>query len=221
MKGRIVPEVDQAFLHKCQRLAALLRLESSNRKNTYAAYCELQEWLQLGHGHFSRVFEHPKWSGLVFKFSGPAHFGYNARLARRPTVRSDAWPVFARHCWKFPHPNLPAILHFEQMSPRYSWAIMPKYSSLVDCWYDMIPRVDNEAPDTWAGEVGQALVSGGSGLQRRTWLMPIHTMVESLGISVDVHQENVMLDEVNNCFILTDPFSFMPEPGIEVQYASS
>lgn len=149
-------------------------------------------WRLLGDGWFSRVYAHRDFPEYAVKVSGPAGFGCGSASRCRP--RSDAWPIFAEHCKNNPHKHLPKILHLERMSPRYAWAVMPRY-------YAMDMALHREIWDRW-----RSILHGGKDTSE-PWLWPIVSMARSLCIEVDLHPANVMQD-AEGVLILNDPFSF-------------
>lgn len=156
-------------------------------------------WTLLGSGHYGEAWSHCACPDSVVKISGPASWGKLGREHYRyNTYALDAWPVFARHCMAHPHKNLPAILHFEQVSPSMAWAIMPRYGF-----------VESSMSENFRRKVSDALRGLNPVHQPAAdeWLWPLRQMCDALEFTVDVHHGNVMRDTHSNEFILTDPFS--------------
>lgn len=153
-------------------------------------------WHGLGAGHFGEAWEHKDHQGFVVKISGRAGFGHGDMRKEKPSL--DGWPAFAQHCQAHPHPNLPNILHFERLSVGISYGIMPVYLA-IDSW--------GNANDSAIVAKWQDHLKDGKGAPE--WMWPIIGMRYALGMDVDLHGGNVMVDPTTREYIMTDPFSFV------------
>lgn len=151
---------------------------------------------KIGCGHFGEAWEHDDHPGYVVKISGRAGFGDNFVYSKKP--RLDGWPTFAQHCQAHPHPNLPKILHFERLSVGVSFGIMPRYEAI---------NASHGSADAAVLSKWCAYLVGGNGAPE--WLWPIIGMGDALGMRVDLHGGNVMMDMDTGEYIMTDPFSFV------------
>lgn len=156
----------------------------------------LPGWTKLGAGHFGEAWGHADHTGYVVKISGRAAFGAGALCTEKPSL--DGWPTFAQHCRAHPHPNLPKILHFERLSVGISFGIMPYYKGIDP---DGV-TADGEIVSQW-----RDYLAGGKGAPE--WMWPIIGMRGALGMVVDLHDGNVMMDMDTGDYIMTDPFSFV------------
>lgn len=183
----------KGFIRLCQEFVAVRR-----HKHGRFPRGAPPGWEELGAGHFGEAWAHRRFPALALKISGPGYWGcrparYVHRNIHEGGVAYDAWPVYAEYCRDNPGEHLPDILHFETVSRGISWAILPRYES---------PEYgDNAARD----EARYALRRGISGLRG------VRRMRDSMGLQVDVHHGNVMLDPANGAWVLTDPFSFSGE----------
>ena len=153
----------------------------------------LPGWRDIGSGYYGEAWLREDYPGLVVKISGRAGFGTNAISCTEPEL--DGWPVFAEHCLANPHPNLPRIMYFERLSLGVSFGIMPRYEAIDEEGYD-----DEEILGEW-----RDYLEGGRGSP--SWMWPIIGMRSALGMRVDLHSGNVMLDRNTGEYIMTDPFS--------------
>lgn len=187
------------FIAKARALVFYRKLKVRRARRGGEIWCDnrgLPGWGMLDYGHFGEVWEHKDNPGCVVKISGRAGFGEGAIYTKKPAL--DGWPTFAQHCQAHPHPNLPKIMHFERLSVGISFGIMPYYESIdaygvsadgeiVSEWRDYLEGV-KDAPE---------------------WMWPIIGMREALGMRVDLHGGNVMMDSDTGEYIMTDPFSFV------------
>lgn len=181
--------------NKVRRAKALARRTNDSRRMEYDNY-GLSGWTRLGSGHFGEAWEHADHLGLVVKISGRAGFGESCgRTDIEPSL--DGWPTFAQHCLAHPHPNLPKILHFERLTVGISFGIMPHYKSIDPYSEDAGDEIVSEWRDYLEGAKGAP-----------EWMWPIIGMRGALGMRVDLHSGNVMLDDTGE-YIMTDPFSFV------------
>lgn len=186
------------FVNKARALAFYRKLKVRRARRDGEEWCDdkgLPGWTRLGCGHFGEVWEHPDHPGYVVKISGRAGFGEDAVHTKKPSL--DGWPTFAQHCQANPHPNLPKILHFERLSVGISFGIMPYYRNIDTCDDD-----DDAIVSEWL-----AYLDGEPGAPE--WMWPIIGMSGALSMRVDLHSGNVMWDEYNGEYIMTDPFSFV------------
>lgn len=187
------------FIAKARALALYRKLKVRRARRDGEKWCDekgLPEWTMLGYGHFGEVWEHADHEGYVVKISGRAGFGVGAVHTTKPSL--DGWPTFAQHCQANPHPNLPKILHFERLSVGISFGIMPCYDE-INAYGGL---ADVEIVTQWRDYLG-----GGKGAPE--WMWPIIGMRGALGMRVDLHRGNVMLDSDTGEYIMTDPFSFV------------
>lgn len=153
-------------------------------------------WRIIGAGHFSQVFEHPDYPGLVLKLScrgGSWGSSYSKKSAFRDEgayTRHDAWQPFAKMCMLHPAPHLPVIYAYEQLTQSYAIAIMKRYEDAYD-------RQDTLRM-AWAEWLNGAE-------KAPAWMWPAIQMREMMSLSVDLHGANVMMD--GGMLIMTDPFS--------------
>jgi len=166
-------------------------------------------WLRVGAGHYGEAWAHDNWPNLILKISGRASWGnawldVDACTGDQPIwcKRLDAWPVFARHCQAHPHPMLPKIMHFEQVTQGMSWAIMPRYQKYY-------------GPDVWGDDSEvQAIAQKLAGKMTcpEQWMWPLIQMADALNMSVDLHSHNVMM----HCeqLVIIDPFSNVHEVDV-------
>lgn len=187
------------FIVKARALAFYRKLKVRRARREGKAWCDskgLAGWTKMGAGHFGEAWEHEDHLGYVVKISGRAAFGVDAVHSEDPSL--DGWPTFAQHCKAHPHPNLPKILHFERLSVGISFGIMPYYVN-IDPYGT---TADDEIVSQWRN-----YLEGGKGAPE--WLWPIIGMRGALGMRVDLHSGNVMMDMDTGEYIMTDPFSFV------------
>ena len=153
----------------------------------------LPGWRYIGSGYYGEAWLREDYPGLVVKISGRAGFGTNAISCTEPEL--DGWPVFAEHCLANPHPNLPRIMYFERLSLGVSFGIMPRYEAIDEAGY-----AGAETIEKWRN-----YLQGDRGSP--SWMWPIIGMRSALGMRVDLHSGNVMLDRNTGEYIMTDPFS--------------
>lgn len=193
-------QLSPEFIGKARALAFYRKLKVRRARQEgeggYADTEGLAGWRRIGAGHFGEAWQHAEHGSLVVKISGRGGFGYGSMGNEEP--RLDGWPVFAQHCQANPHPNLPNILHFERLSVGISWGVMPRYES-VDIYSN---SCDEEIVTEW-----RDYLEGEKGAPE--WLWPIIGMRGALGMEVDLHRGNVMLDTTTGEYIMTDPFSFV------------
>jgi len=187
------PEVLPEFTRKAREFFYLRRHKASQHKpgpkNEQSWW---NGWEKLGSGLYGEAWMHRDYPELVIKISGPSGWGYDYdRGVYQNGGEHDAWPVFARHCQAHPHPHLPEILHFEQVSQGMAWAVMPKYEQ----W-----------PDT-DDEFLQIQADLQAGTSEHAWVWPLNQMCATLGFNVDLHDGNVMGHPDTGDWIITDPFS--------------
>jgi len=176
------------------------------RRHKHSASCRVEIlresygcWYRLGSGFYGEAWAHTGFYGLVLKISGPA--GWGCPTLNQPHwsaadyggMRLDAWPLFARHCMAHPYKNLPEIMHFEQVTQRMAWAVMPRYD-VVYCMPYGAMEVRNALEGDALGPVAE-------------WIWPLVQMASGLHIEVDLHTNNVMEDPVTGEWIILDPFS--------------
>lgn len=181
----------QAFVDKCHRMVAVRRHKLARRDERPPS---VPGWTLIGTGHFGEAWVHDEHPDLVLKISGPAGWGggYRAYVGDIGHTRYDAWPVYARYCMQNPGLHLPKIYHLEQVSRGIAWGVMPRYND----------------GDTIARDAARRALRGGS-----HGLAGVRQMRDAMGLSVDVHEGNVMRCPETNDWILTDPFSFQDEDG--------
>lgn len=187
------------FIAKARALAFYRKLKVRRAHRADNLWCDgdgLTGWEQIGSGHFGEAWEHESHLGCVVKISGRAGFGDNFVGTEKPSL--DGWPTFAQHCQAHPHPNLPKILHFERLSMGISFGIMPFYEK-IDTSYG---SDDYTIVSQWRG-----YLDGTPGAP--AWMWPIIGMRGALGMRVDLHGGNVMMDMDTGEYIMTDPFSFV------------
>ena len=187
------------FIAKARALAFYRKFKVRRARRDGENRCDvkgLPGWTKLGIGYFSEAWEHYDHLGYVVKISGRADFGGGALHDEKPSL--DGWPTFAQHCQAHPHPNLPKIMHFERLSVGISFGIMPYYIS-IDPHGE---TADGEIVSQWRG-----YLDGGKGAPE--WMWPIIGMCGALGMTVDLHGGNVMMDDGTGEYIMTDPFSFV------------
>lgn len=187
------------FIVKARALAFYRKFKVRRARREGKAWCDskgLAGWTKMGAGHFGEAWEHEDHLGYVVKISGRAAFGVDAIHSEDPSL--DGWPTFAQHCKAHPHPNLPKILHFERLSVGISFGIMPYYGN-IDPYGT---TADDEIVSQWRN-----YLEGGKGAPE--WLWPIIGMRGALGMRVDLHSGNVMMDMDTGEYIMTDPFSFV------------
>ena len=187
------------FIAKARAIAFYRKFKVRRARREGETWCDnkgLPGWTKLGSGHFGEAWEHADHPGYVVKISGRAAFGGDSIRTEKPSL--DGWPTFAQHCQAHPHPNLPKILHFERLSVGISFGIMP-------CYQDIEPygvSADGELVSEW-----RHYLEGGKGAPE--WMWPIIGMRGALGMRVDLHGGNVMMDMDTGEYIMTDPFSFV------------
>ena len=187
------------FITKARALAFYRKLKVRRARRDGKSRCDnegLPGWKKIGCGHFGEAWEHADHPGYVVKIRGRGGFGDNFICSKKP--RLDGWPTFAQHCQAHPHPNLPKILHFERLSVGVSFGIMPFYEE-IDASYG---SADCAILSQWCGYLG-----GEPGAP--AWMWPIIGMSDALGMRVDLHGGNVMMDMDTGEYIMTDPFSFV------------
>ena len=187
------------FITEARALAFYRKLKVRRQRRIGGWQCDnkgLPGWKQIGTGHFGEAWEHADHPGYVVKISGRAGFGDN--LVCRVKPRLDGWPTFAQHCQANPHTNLPKILHFERLSVGVSFGIMPFYEEINPSY----GSDDDAIVSQWRG-----YLDGTPGAP--AWMWPIIGMRGALGMSVDLHSGNVMMDMDTGEYIMTDPFSFV------------
>ena len=179
----------QAFVDKCHRMVAVRRHKLAGRDERPSS---VPGWTLIGTGHFGEAWVHADHPDLVLKIRGPAGWGngYRAYDEDIGHTRYDAWPIFARYCLQNPGRHLPKIYHLDQVSRGIAWGVMPRY---VDG--DTITR----------NAARQALLAGSHGLAG------VRQMRDAMGLTVDVHEGNVMRCPETYDWVLTDPFSFQDE----------
>ena len=187
------------FIAKARAIAFYrkFKVRRARRARRGERWCDskgLPGWTKIGAGFFGEAWEHEEHLGYVVKISGRAAFGNDVVHDKKPLM--DGWPTFAQHCQAHPHPNLPKILHFERLSVGISFGIMPYYEKIEP--YGEAGEVVSE----WRYHLG-----GGKGAP--TWMWPIIGMRGALGMQVDLHGGNVMMDMDTGEYIMTDPFSFV------------
>ena len=184
------------FIAKARALAFYRKFKVLRARREGAKWCDsngLPGWTKVGSGFFGEACEHEDHPGYVVKISGRAGFGVGDMYDTKPSL--DGWPTFAQHCQAHPHPNLPKILHFERLSVGISFGIMPYYRSIDPCYV-----AANEIVSEW-----RDYLDGGKGAPE--WMWPIIGMRGALGMCVDLHSGNVMMDMDTGEYIMTDPFS--------------
>lgn len=176
----------QEFVDKCHRMVAVRRHKLSCRPPSQLG---VPGWTLIGTGHFGEAWVHADHPELVLKISGPAGWGngYRAYDEDIGATRYDAWPIYARYCMQNPGRHLPKIYHLVQVSRGIAWGVMPRYD-----------EGDASTMDAARG----ALRDGSHGLAG------VRQMRDAMGLSVDVHEGNVMVCPETGDWILTDPFSF-------------
>lgn len=187
------------FIAKARALAFYRKFKVRRARRDGETWCDskgLSGWTKMGAGHFGEAWEHADHPGYVVKISGRAAFGVDALHTEKPSL--DGWPTFAQHCQAHPHPNLPKILHFERLSVGISFGIMPYYGNIDP--YGV--TADGEIVSQW-----RDYLDGGKGAPE--WMWPIIGMRGALGMRVDLHGGNVMMDMDTGEYIMTDPFSFV------------
>lgn len=187
------------FIAKARALAFYRKNKVRRARRSGNTWCDsksLPGWSKLGSGYFGEAWEHADYPGYVVKVSGPAGFGCDYLHTEEPSL--DGWPTFAQHCQAHPHPNLPNIMHFERLSVGISFGIMPHYKSIDTYNADADGGIVSEWRDYLEGAKGAP-----------EWMWPIIGMRGALGMMVDLHSGNVMLDDDTGEYIMTDPFSFV------------
>lgn len=187
------------FIAQARALAFYRKFKVRRARREGEAWCDergLEGWRLLGSGHFGEAWEHGEQPGYVVKISGRSGFGAGRSRGHKPQL--DGWPTFAQHCQAHPHPNLPKILHFERLSVGVSFGVMPHYADLDPFRED----ADCEIVSQW-----RDYLEGGKGAPE--WMWPIIGMRDALGMRVDLHGGNVMMDMDTGEYIMTDPFSFV------------
>lgn len=176
----------QEFVDKCRRMVAVRRHKMANHPPSLLC---VPGWEMIGTGHFGEAWVHAEHPDLVLKISGPAGWGagYRAYNEHDDATHYDAWPIYARYCLQNPGQHLPKIYHLVQVSRGIAWGVMPRY--------DDGSTVTRDA-------ARMALQAGSHGLAG------VRQMRDAMGLSVDVHEGNVMVCPETGDWILTDPFSF-------------
>ena len=187
------------FIVKARALAFYRKFKVRRARRDGERWCDsdgLPGWKNIGSGHFGEAWEHEDHQGYVVKISGRAGFGDGEAHTRKTAL--DGWPTFAQHCQAHPHPNLPKILHFARLSVGISFGIMPYYRG-IDTYGE---SADVELVSQW-----RDWLDGCEGAPE--WMWPIIGMRGALGMTVDLHDGNVMMDMDTGEYIMTDPFSFV------------
>lgn len=187
--------VTPEFIAKARALAFYRKFKTRRARREGTIYCDNKAprgWKKLGQGAFGEAWEHVDHFGYVVKISGRSEFGTNMLAEEKPSL--DGWPTFAQHCQAHPHPNLPKIMHFERLSLGVSFGIMPRYDNIH-------PIRDADIVSDWC-----YYLEGGRGAPE--WMWPIIGMRGALGMCVDLHSGNVMLDPITSEYIMIDPFSY-------------
>lgn len=187
------------FIAEARALAFYRKLKVRRARRHGETWCGdegLTGWEKIGSGFFGEAWEHEDYLGVVVKISGRAGFGSNSVPCEKQKL--DGWPTFAQHCQAHPHPNLPKILHFERLSLGVSFGIMPFYEEINPSY----GSDDSAIVSQWLG-----YLDGDKGAPE--WMWPIIGMSDALGIRVDLHFGNVMMDMGTGEYIMTDPFSFV------------
>lgn len=187
------------FIAKARAIAFYRKFKVRRARRDDMTWCDnkgLPGWKKLGEGYFGEAWAHVDFGGLVVKVSGRAGFGSGGLGKSAPSL--DGWPTFAQHCLAHPHPNLPKILHFERLSVGVSWGVMPCYASIDH---------HNVAADAAIVTKWRNYLEGCKGAPE--WMWPIIGMQNALGMRVDLHGGNVMMDMSTGEYIMTDPFSFV------------
>ena len=181
----------QEFVDKCHRMVAVRRHKLSCRPSSLLG---VPGWTLIGTGHFGEAWVHADHPDLVLKISGPAGWGggYRAYDEDIGVTHYDAWPIYARYCMQNPGRHLPKIYHLEQVSRGIAWGVLPRY---------------DEGDTSTADAARRALRDGSHGLAE------VRQMRDAMGLSVDVHDGNVMVCPETGDWILTDPFSFQDWDG--------
>ena len=150
-------------------------------------------WYHIGNGAYASVFAHPDYPDLAMKISAPYMTrGRGAPYNGRASMDPDQWQIFARLCRDEPSAHLPEILWYEQVTERYAFAVMPRYSA-----------VPNEDSAEFRDHV-RGVLRGEAGCPN--WLWAVKQLYRSRCMSVDLHGGNVMQSS-DGTLILTDPFS--------------
>lgn len=187
------------FIAEARALAFYRKLKVRRARRHGETWCSaegLPSWAKIGYGHFGEAWGHEDHPGYVVKISGRAGFGANLMPGEKPKL--DGWPTFAQHCQANPHPNLPKILHFERLSVGVSFGIMPFYEEIDDYYGSDADVLVSQWRDYLDGTPGAP-----------AWMWPIIGMRDALGMRVDLHDGNVMMDMDTGEYIMTDPFSFV------------
>lgn len=187
------------FIAEARALAFYRKLKGRRARRLGEELCDnegLPGWDKIGRGHFGEAWEHDDHLGYVVKISGRGGFGCNSVAYEKPKL--DGWPTFAQHCQAHPHPNLPKILHFERLSVGVSFGIMPFYEEINPSSGSAASAIVSQWLDYLDGTPGAP-----------AWMWPIIGMSGALGMRVDLHSGNVMMDMDTGEYIMTDPFSFV------------
>lgn len=140
----------------------------------------------LGCGHFSIVVSHPAFPDIAFKAS---------------IRKEDSGVAYAAYCRANPGRHIPVIHHME-MFKSCTVIVMPKYRPLG--WSEEYDGPYYAAVDGLYGEPAS---------NKRSEAVAAAAIRKYFKGSArfDLHRQNAMWDEVNDCLILTDPVSFKSE----------
>lgn len=183
--------MDAKFMRLCREFVAVKRHFRGRNPRIVSS-----EFVLLGSGLYSQVFEHPNYPGLVLKISGPAGWA-DLPISEAPTA--DVWPVYAERCMAHPSKHTPRILHFERISQRMCWAVMPKY---LPSWQG------GREQDAFCRHVRQVLWRDARPVPGADdWLWPLLELAGSSRHHIDLHAGNWMIHPRTGDVIITDPFS--------------
>lgn len=182
-------------------------------------------WRLCGKGHFSYVFENPKFPSIVIKLGGCGHYSYGVLRSDSYSPEkniADHWPLYAKLCLKYQGvENVPVIHHVEHLSGTVTWAVLgicnkqyedkrcnpTKYGNIhagmVALHYEFSNLVgvqDNQLRviDAWV-EYGAA-----PSQQETDFLMELVQLMVENGSRIDYHTDNHMEDSDGNT-VVTDP----------------
>lgn len=152
---------------------------------------EMFGWPIIDSGHFSLVMDHPADKDLVVKVVLGAQGWDKPHGIRRATHLVDGYLDFVATVMRGPRSKFLPEFHAAVVREKCAVVIMRRY-------------VPSRNAPAWVDREPMYFMRDGFGKMRDAGL---YNVVQCMGYANDLHPDNYMYDESNQCFVITDPYS--------------